>query len=108
MKRLFCRKAKNGLIDFFFQASRATVAITRDTENYGRHPQEGCLGMCSGPQDPNGEVRGCCVGCTIAVSDVSASRVLQPRNIPSGVSRTKKMHFQAEVLYEVRRNLVFF
>ena len=84
------------------------MAIARDTENYGRHPQEGCLGMCSGPHDPDGEVRGCSVGCTIGVSDISASRVLQPRNVPSGVSRTKKMHFQAGVLYEVRRNFVFF
>ena len=107
MKRLFCRKAKNGLIDFFFQASRATVAITRDTENYGRHPQEGCLGMCSGPHDPDEEVRGCSVGCTIGVLDRSDSRVLQPWKVPSGFSRTEKTHFQAGVLYEVRRNFVF-
>ena len=58
--------------------------------------------------DPDGEVRGCSAGCTIGVSDISASRVLQPRNVPSGVSRIKKMHFQAGVLYEVRRNFVFF
>ena len=84
------------------------MAIARDTENYGRHPQEGRLGMCSGPHDPDGEVRGFPVDCTIGVSDISASRVLQPRNVPSGVSRTKKMHFQAGVLYEARRIFVFF
>ena len=84
------------------------MAIARDTENYGRHPRGGRLGMCPGQHDPDGEVRGCSVGCTIGVSDISASRVLQPRNVESGVSRTKKMHFQAEVLYEVRQNLVFF
>ena len=51
--------------------------------------------MCSGPHDPDGEVRGCSVGCTIGVSDISASRVLQPRNVPSGVSRTKKNAFSS-------------
>ena len=30
------------------------------------------------------------MGCTIGVSDITASRVLQPQNVPSGVSRTKK------------------
>ena len=64
--------------------------------------------MCSDPLDPDGEVRGCSVGCTIGMSDISASRVLQPRNVPSGVSRTKKMHFQAGMLYEVWRMSCFF
>ena len=85
------------------------MAIARDTKNYGRHPQEGCLGtMCFGADDPDGEVCGCSGGCTIGVSDISASRVLHPRMIASGVSITKKMHFQAGVLYEVRRNFAFF
>ena len=84
------------------------MAIALDTENYGRHPQEGCPAMCSGPHDPDGEVRGCSAGCTIGVSDISASRLLQPLNVPSGVSRTKKMNFQGGVLYEVRRIIVFF
>ena len=47
------------------------MAIARDTENYGRHPQEGSLGMWSGPHGPDGEVLGCSVGCTIEMSDVS-------------------------------------
>ena len=64
--------------------------------------------MCSGPHDPDGDVRGCSVGCTIGVSDILASCVLQPRKVLSGVSRTKAMFFQAGVLYEVRRNFVFF
>ena len=64
--------------------------------------------MCFDSLDPDGEVRGCYVGCTIGVSDISASRVLQPRNVPSGVYRTKTMHFHALVLFEVRRNFVFF
>ena len=84
------------------------MAIARGAENLGRHPQEGCLGMCSGPHDPDGEVRGCSVGCNIGVPYISASRVLQPRNVPSGFSRTKKMNVQVGVLYEVRRNFVFF
>ena len=63
--------------------------------------------MSCDPFDPDGEVRGCTVGCTIGVSDISASRVLQPRNVPSGVSITKKMHFQEGVLYEVRRSDFF-
>ena len=63
--------------------------------------------MCSDSIDLEGEVRGCSVGCTIGVSDISATRVLQPRNVPSGVSITKKMHFQEGVLYEVRRSDFF-
>ena len=73
------------------------MAIGRETEKYGRHPQERCLGMCSGRHDSDREERGCSVGCTIGVSYISASHVLQPGNVPSGVSRTKKMHFQAGV-----------
>ena len=84
------------------------MAIARDTENYGRHPQDGCLGMCSGPHHPDGEVRGFSVGCTRGVSYISASRVLQPGQVALGVYGTKKMNFQAGVLYEVRRNFVFF
>ena len=72
------------------------MAIARDTEIYGRHPQKGCLGMWSGPHDLDGEVRGCSVGCTIGVSDISASRVLQPRRGSSGVSRTKKKKIKRE------------
>ena len=83
------------------------MAIARDTDNYGRHPQEGRLGMWFGPHDPDGEVRECPVGCTIGVSDISASRVLQSRNVPPGVSRNEEMHFQAGVLYEVWRNSLF-
>ena len=33
--------------------------------------------MCSDPLDPDGEVRGCSVGCTIAMSDVSPSVWIQ-------------------------------
>ena len=51
--------------------------------------------MCSGLHDPDGEVRGGSVGCTIGVSDTSASRVLQPRNVPSGVSKAKKNAFSS-------------
>ena len=51
--------------------------------------------MCSDSLDPDGGVRGCSVGCTIGVSDISASRVLQPRNVPSGVSRTRKNAFSS-------------
>ena len=64
--------------------------------------------MRSDPLDPDGEMLGCSVGYTIGVSDISASRVLQPRNVPSGVSITKKMNFQAGVLHEVRRYSCFF
>ena len=83
------------------------MAIARDTENYGRHPHEGCLGMCSGPHDPDGEVRGCSVGCTIGVSDISASRVLQPRNVPSGVSRLKSAFSSGGVVRGAAKFRVF-
>ena len=58
--------------------------------------------MCSDPLNSDGEVRGCSVIGTIGVSHIWAFRVLQPRHVPSEVSTTKEMHFQAGVLYEVR------
>ena len=54
----------------FFQASTAPVAIARETEDSGRRTHEGYRGMCSDPVHSGGEVRGCSVGCTIAMSDV--------------------------------------
>ena len=55
----------------FFQASRAPVAVARETEHSGRRTHDGYRGMCSDSVDPGREVRGCSVGCTIAMSDVS-------------------------------------
>ena len=53
-------------------------------------------------------MQGCSVGCTIGVSDVSACRVLQPRNVPSGVSRTEKKTFSSGYAgLWVRRDFVF-
>ena len=63
--------------------------------------------MCSDSLDPDGEVRGCSVGCTIGVSDISASRVLQSRNVPSGVSRTKKCIVKWEVVRGAAKVRVF-
>ena len=64
------------------QASRAPVAIVAcETEHNGRHPQEGCRGMCSGPLDPGGEVRGCSVGCTIGMSDIAPFRAARIRTL---------------------------
>ena len=45
-----------------FQASRAPVAIARETEYSGRHTQKGRRGMRSGTLDPGGEVHIYCVG----------------------------------------------
>ena len=59
-----------------FQASDSTSrAIPRETERSGRHPQQGCRGMCSEPLDPGGEVRACSVRCTLRMSDMSHFRV---------------------------------
>ena len=55
----------------FFQASRAPVAIARETEDYGRRTHEGYRGMCSDPVHPGEEVRGCSVGCILGMSEVS-------------------------------------
>ena len=96
----------SNLIFYFMVRERQWLLLA--TQNCGRHPQEGCLGTCSGAQYPDEYVRGWSVGCTIGVSETSASRVQQSRNVLSGVSRTKKVHFQAGVLYELRRSFVFF
>ena len=80
----------------------APVAITRETEHSGRHAQEGCRGMCSDSLDPGGEVRGCSVCCTLGMSDIlTLVFIAADRSI--GVSRTKKMHFEADVFW-VRRD----
>ena len=62
-------------LDSFFSFESTSRAIARETEHSGRHPQEGCRGMCSDPLDPGGEVRGCFVGCTLGMLDISPSRV---------------------------------
>ena len=37
--------------------------------------------MCSDPLDPGGEVRGCSVGCTIVMSDMSPFRAVAALNV---------------------------
>ena len=65
--------------------------------------------MRSDPLDPDGEMLGCSVGYTIGVSDISASRVLQSRNVPSVVSRTIKTQFSSGGVVRSAANLrVFF
>ena len=56
-------------------------AIAREKEHSGRHPQKGCRGMCSDPLDPGGEVRGCSVGCTLGMSDISHFCVTAASNV---------------------------
>ena len=61
--------------------------------------------MCSDPLDPGGEVRGCSVGCTLCMSDISPLRVAAALNVHRGFPELKKMHLQAGVFW-VR--IVFF
>ena len=56
----------------FFIASRAPVAIARETEDSGRRTREGYKSMCSAPVDPGGNVQICCVGCILSMSEISS------------------------------------
>ena len=85
-----------------FQASRAPVAITCETEHSGRYPQEGCQGMCSDPLDPGEEVRGCSVGCTIAIS-ISHLMLCSRWQVHRECPELKKMLLEAGVFW-VRRD----
>ena len=58
--------------------------------------------MCSDPLDPDGEVRGCSVGCTITMSDVSPFVRIQ-----LGVFINEKMLFDAGVFGMRRGYFVF-
>ena len=88
-----------------FQASRAPVAIARETEHSGRRTHEGYRGMCSDPVDRGGEVRRCYVGCRIGMWDI----------VPIGVYRSSwwvhrisiTFFFPAGVFW-VRRNFLVF
>ena len=50
--------------------------------------------MCSDPVDPGGEVRGCCVGCTIAMSDVSPFVFIVTAGKNIGFLELKKCFFK--------------
>ena len=60
----------------------------------GRRTHEGYRGMCSDPVDPGGEVRGCCVGCTIAMSDVSPFVFIVTAGKNIGFLELKKCFFK--------------
>ena len=57
-------------------------------------------------------MRGCSVGCTISVWNIAPSVLIIAAGRYIGFlkrkKKKKKMIFQAGVLYEVRRNFVFF
>ena len=91
-----------------FQALRAPVAVACGTEHPGRHPQVGCRGMCSDLLDPDGDDRGCSVGCTVGVWDIAPLVLIIVAGRCIGFLQLKKCFFQAGVWYEVRRNFVFF
>ena len=57
----------------FFQASRAPVAVARETKDSSRRTHGGYRGMCSNPVDPGGEVRGRSVGCILGIPEISHS-----------------------------------
>ena len=75
--------------NFNIFSSFESTAIARETEHSGRHPHEGCRSMCSDPLDPGGEKRGCSLGCTLGMSDISPSSHRLQCAGPSGVSRTR-------------------
>ena len=81
----------------FFQASRAPVAIARDTEDFGRRTHEGYRGMCSDPVDPDGEVRSCCMGFTIGTWDIAPFVLIIAAGPYIGFLELKKMFFPAGV-----------
>ena len=93
----------------FVQASRAPVAIVRETEDSGRRTHEGYRGMCSDPVDHGGEVRGCSVGCTIAMSDVSPFvwGVDLARRSIQGVSRYTNLLVDVGVFWMRRDSFLF-
>ena len=63
--------------------------------------------MCAGTFIPGGDVRGCCVGCILGTPEISPFVFIAARYQLHGISRIKKMLFQAGVFWVRRIFLVF-
>ena len=50
--------------------------------------------MCSDPLDPGGEVRGCCVGCTLGMSHISPLPVAAALKVHREFPELKKCFFK--------------
>ena len=68
-------------LEDFFKLREHQSPCSRDRA-LRQTPARGCRGMCSDPLDPGGEVRGCSVGCTLAMSDISPCRLEVQREFP--------------------------
>ena len=99
--RLVCFHLKN------LASSRAPVAFAREKEHSGRHTQEGRQGMCSDTLNPGGEVRGCCVGCILGMSEIPPYVFIAASYQLHEISRTKETVFQAG-MFPVRGIFVVF
>ena len=93
------------LANKIFRASRAPVATACETAQSGRCTQEGYRGMCSDSLDPGGKVRGCSVGCTLGMPEISPSVFIAAASKYMVFLELKKMLFQAGV-FRVRRNFL--
>ena len=77
-----------------FQASRAPVAIARETEDSGRHTRERRRGMCSYTLNPGGEVQICSVGCILGMPEISHFVFILAANRYMGYIELKKCFFK--------------
>ena len=90
-------------LQIIFQASRAPVAIARETEYSGRRTQEGYRSMCSDFLYPAGEVRGCSVGCTIGMWDIAPLVLIIAAGRYTGFLERKKCLLKRGCCLWVRR-----
>ena len=63
--------------------------------------------MCSHTLNPGGEVRGCCMGCMLSMSDVSQFVFIAIATRYTGFLELKEMLFEAGMFW-VRRNFLVF